>query len=117
MSKTVNYTDEMTTDLVTAYTAADSDEARASVVNAYAEKFGKKVQSVRQKLSREGVYVKKARTTKAGAVVESKDDIVTEIAGIINEPVENIESLAKANKDVLQLLRDILENWEPANDN
>lgn len=109
MAKTVNYTDEMTTELVAAYTAADTDEARASVVNAYAEKFGKKVQSIRQKLSRENVYVKKARTTKAGGEIVRKEELVARIAEALGVEAETFESLAKANKDVLMKLADHFE--------
>lgn len=109
MAKTVNYTDEMTTELVAAYTAADSDEARASVVATYAEKFEKKVQSIRQKLSREGVYVKKARTTKNGEEIVKKEDLVSRIAEAMGVEAEAFESLAKANKNVLLKLAEHFE--------
>lgn len=113
MAKTVNYTPEMTKELVAAYTAAGTEESRDNVLHVYAEKFGKNVQSVRQKLSREGVYKKKVRTTKDGEPVENKATILQEIADLIEEPVDTLDSMSKTNKNVLQLVRDILKNWKP----
>jgi len=65
-TKTENYTAEMTTELVEAYTKAETTEARLAVVTFYAEKLGKTVNSVRAKLTREKVYVAKVYTNKKG---------------------------------------------------
>jgi hypothetical protein len=110
MAKTVNYTTEQTVELVQAYSAAENDEARADVVQAFAEKLGRKVQSVRQKLVREGVYQKKARTTKNGGEIVSKADLVARIAAAVEADVESFDSLAKANKTVLETLADHLSD-------
>lgn len=104
-SKTVNYTPEQTQELVTAYVAAANDDARAEVVATFAEKFGRKVQSIRQKLVRENVYVKKERTTKDGGPIENKEAIVADIAEAMGVDAEVMESLTKANKTVLMALR------------
>lgn len=100
---TVNYTDEMVTELVGAYTEAETDSARTEVVNQYAEKFGKNAASIRAKLVREGVYVAKAKVTKAGDPIVRKADLVAQI-----EATTGVEfpSLVKASKaDLVELAR------------
>jgi hypothetical protein len=100
-TKTENYTAEMTTDLVEAYTKAETSEARLAVVAFYAEKLGKTVNSVRAKLTREKVYIAKVYTNKKGEKPVKKDAIVTAIAGKIGMTVEACDSLEKVNKNVL----------------
>jgi hypothetical protein len=103
-TKTENYTAEMTTELVEAYTKAETSEARSAIVTFYAEKFGKTVNSVRAKLTREKVYVAKAYTNKKGEKPVKKDAIVTAIAGKIGMTVEACDSLEKVNKNVLEAI-------------
>lgn len=104
MAKTVNYTPEMTTAIVADYVAADTDEARADSVARMAEKFGKGVASIRQKLVREGVYQKAAKVSKDGAPVVSKAALVAQIAKACDVAVEDFDSLEKATKNVLLTL-------------
>ena len=75
-----------------------------------AEEFGFSVASVRAKAVRtEGVdYQRKAKTTKDGKPVESKSDLVEEIAEALGSDAESFESLGNATKLVLQKLRDAL---------
>ena len=75
-----------------------------------AEEFGFSVASVRAKAVRtEGVeYQRKAKTTKDGKPVESKADLVEEIAEALDSDAESMESLGNATKLVLQRLRDAL---------
>lgn len=80
MSKTVNYTAEQVKTLVSAYTAADSQESRDSVVASFAATFGKSVASIRAKLSREGVYIKKETAAKKAAGDLKKAGKVAQIA-------------------------------------
>ena len=101
-TKAQTYTEDQVSKMVSAYEAADTDEGRAEVVESIAEEFGKSVASVRSKLVREGVYVKKTRTTKTGEPVVSKADLVNQIADAIGEDAEVIESLEKATKVTLQ---------------
>ena len=93
--KTVKYTDEQTAAAVQAYQAG-------STVEAIAESLGKSVRSVVAKLSREGVYVAKAKAAGAGRV--TKSDLVARIAAKLGVEVEKLESLEKASKEALVLL-------------
>lgn len=99
--KTVNYTEEMTNELVGAYTQAASNDERNEVVTEMAEKFGKTVASIRAKLVREKVYVK-AEATKGRGVL--KDELVAAIATLTNSDEELMDSLAKATKEALTIV-------------
>lgn len=99
------YEDEaVVAEMVAAYTEAETDEDRADVVLMLAEKLGKTVQSVRAKLVREGVYKAKARTTKTGEPVVSKEKLVQDIEKAMGLEVGDLESLEKATKRVLKLV-------------
>src|SRR4030066_3411 len=95
--KNVNYTAEQTAKAVEDYKAGVSIEAIAVAV-------GKTARSVIAKLSREGVYQKKAYVAKDGAVVQSKADLVTEIAAKLGVPAEQVDSLESATKAALKLV-------------
>ena len=101
MAKTVNYTKEQTEKLVAAYTSAETENERDSVVEEFAEQFNKSVRSIVAKLSREKVYVKKQRTTKNGGEIVKKEELASRIAEKVGVAPETFDSLAKANKDVL----------------
>lgn len=81
---------------------------------ALAEKFGFTTASVRAKAVRmqradDGVvYQSKERTAKDGSAVESKADIVSDIAGLIDSDAESLESLGNATKLALKAVRDAL---------
>lgn len=104
----VVYTDEVVADMVESYTSAESDEARASVVNEFADSLGVKVQSVRAKLVNLGVYKAKTRVSKDGTDVETKAKIVEDIAVSLGVPAEVVESLEKATKPTLKMVREAL---------
>ena len=53
-------------------------------------------------------YQAKPKARKDGSPVESKADIVTEIAGIVGQDVDTMETLANANRNVLVILRNAL---------
>lgn len=106
--KKVVYTDEVVARMVETYTAAESDEARASVVQEFVDELGVKVQSVRAKLVNLGVYKAKSRKTKTGDPIEDKNAIVSDIAKLMQKNEERVESLAKATKPVLKMVRDAL---------
>ena len=104
-TKVPNYTEEQTAELVKAYNAAQTDEDRANVVNTEAARLGKTVRSIRQKLVREGVYVRPERKTKSGTSIEKKAQIVEDIASAMGCESEAIESLEKGTKTALELVR------------
>lgn len=101
-AKVENYSVETTEALRLAY-AENKD------TDALAVKFGKTSRSIIAKLSRMGVYVKPEYKTKTGETPISKEEIVANIATLIQADVEVLESLEKANKTALQLIFDALE--------
>ena len=113
MSKTekiakANYSDAQVKEMVTAYEAGGTDSGRAAVVKELAVQMKKSPASIRAKLVNEGVYIKPTKTDKAGKPVEQKDAIVEVIAALCGVDSEQFDSLAKANKSVLQTLRTAL---------
>ena len=93
--KTVNYTPDLTKELVDRYVAGET-------VEALAEALGKTTRSVVAKLSREGVY--KAKTKTSGVARVKKADLVDKLAAACGVAPEVFESLEKANHDVLEAL-------------
>lgn len=96
----------MTTEKIVNYTAAQTAEAveaylAGATVEAIATKLGKTVRSVVAKLSREKVYVAKAKV--AGARV-TKADLVAKIAAKAGVEVTALASLEKATHEALELL-------------
>ena len=102
--KTPNYTDEMVKEMVSVYGAATDADSRSKAVAMLADKFGKSVASIRAKLTREKVYVKKVYKTKAGGNVVAKGEMVVEIAHLCDVAPELFDSLEKVNKSVLSTI-------------
>lgn len=98
-TKTVkqNYTTEQTTELVAAYVANPT----AETVKTWAEKLGKNVRSVTQKLVREGVYKKPEYTTKKGEKPVKKDDLADRLGALAGLTEAETTSLEKVNKTAL----------------
>lgn len=94
-TKNVNYTNEQSTKLVADFLAGAS-------VESLAETFGKSTRSIVAKLSREGVYKAKERTTKNGEKVISKEEFVELIADKLACNMEDLTGLEKANKTTLE---------------
>jgi len=107
--KIVNYTEDQTTMMVSAYTA---DPSRATV-EGLAVTFGKSVRSIVAKLSREGVYVKAERTTKTGEPIQKKDATADAIGAVLQLTEAETESLTKANKTALVKIFSALANSRP----
>lgn len=105
MSKTVNYTPEMTAEMVAAFTANPTKET----VAALAAKMGKNVRSVIAKLSREGVYKKAEYVTKKGEKPETKEHKVARIAEAMGVTAEKLAGLENASKATLDLILDKME--------
>lgn len=70
-----------------------------------AEEFGKDVRSVRAKAVRMGIYKAKEKANKSGGKIEDKEEIAAEISKLAGR---NMESLAKAAKEDIRFLRDLL---------
>ena len=96
----VNYSAEMTADLVARYTAGEAVEALAAAT-------GKSVRSIVAKLSREGVYKSKAKAK--GEARITKDELVAKIAEHIGVAEETIDSLEKATAGTLKIVLEALE--------
>lgn len=106
----------MATEKTPNYTEAQEQEMREigridqSVAEMLAAKWNKTPRQVIAKAVRmrgDGVeYIKKTRTTKTGAPVESKVDIVAEIAAIVNG---NLTGLEEAPKEALRAVRDYVK--------
>lgn len=69
-----------------------------------AEQLGKTRRSVIGKLSRLGVYQKKVYLTKRGEPPVTKAELVHRISEKLEIPLEKLEGLDKAPKEVLRLL-------------
>ena len=94
-NKTVNYTPEMTAEIVAAYEMGETPEQLA-------QRFDKTVRSVVAKLSREGVYV--AKTKSKANQAPRKAELIAEIAHAIHTNEEVLESLEKATREALELI-------------
>lgn len=93
-NKAQNYTPEQTQLIVNEYQAGTSIEQIAQLV-------GKSTRSIVAKLSREGVYVAKAKQAQPRV---KKSELVERIAQAVGVPSELFESLEKANLEVLEQL-------------
>ena len=101
-AKNANYSEIEVKEMVSAYKGAETDEARKAVVESFAEKLGKTTNSVRAKLSREGVYKKPEKKTKSGTVIIRKSELVEKISAKLGVSSEIMESLEKATKTALE---------------
>lgn len=104
--KTVNYTPEMTAEMVADYKGGVS-------VEMIAQNLGKTVRSVVAKLSREGVYQKKEYVSKTGEKPVKKDTHADAIGAILLMTEAETESLTKANKTALVKIFNALANSKP----
>jgi hypothetical protein len=93
--KPVNYTPEQTAQLVANYKAG-------ATVETLAEMFGKTTRSVVAKLSREGVY--QAKSKSSGTTRVKKAELVDRIASLCGANPEAFDSLEKANHEVLEAI-------------
>jgi polyribonucleotide nucleotidyltransferase len=99
VTRTPNYTDEMVDAMVAEY----SSNPTKDTVSALAQEFNKSTRSIVAKLVREGVYKAQPRTTKTGAPVVRKSEIVAEISLELGATA-GFPSLEKASKADLQNL-------------
>ena len=99
-----NYTDEMVEQMVADYTETPTKDTVAVL----ARQFNKSTRSIVAKLVREGVYVAQPRTTKTGAPVVRKSEIVAEIQTELGAQA-GFPSLEKASKADLQNLLALIQ--------
>jgi hypothetical protein len=116
-AKTTNYTPEQTTELVKAYSAADTQESREEVIEKFAQKFGKGVRSIVAKLSREEVYIKKTVETKGKREGKNKDDLAQAIGAVLKLSEGEVDSLTKANLTALDKVFQALAMSKPIDGN
>ena len=105
-TKAANYTAQNVEFMVATYSAATDATQRTNAVAVIAQELGKNAKSVIAKLSREGVYVKATKVTKTGAKVETKAEVVAQIAEKLELDAESIKSLTNATKAALVALRE-----------
>lgn len=103
-AKVENYSAELTAQITEAWNGGNG-----KTVAAIAEMAGKSTRSIVAKLSRLGVYKKKAYVAKDGTKAESKADIVAEIAKLIGADSEAVGSLETATKETLKMVRTALQ--------
>ena len=94
-TKVQNYTPEQTAKIV-------ADYEQGFTVEQIATELGKSARSIVAKLSREGVYRSKAKTSVAPRV--KKADLVDQIATALQVAPEVVDSLEKATHEALELL-------------
>lgn len=94
MDKVANYTPDQVAKIVQDYKAGVAVEMIAQAV-------GKSVRSVVAKLSREGVYEAKAKSTTPRT---TKEDLVGAIATKLGLIPSELDSLVKANREQLALI-------------
>ena len=95
------YTNDEVDYLVEAYNGADDKQL---VIDEIAEKLNKSRRSIIGKLSRLGIYEKKVYLTKRGETPITKAELVHQLAIKMDLPLEKLEGLDKAPKEVLKLL-------------
>ncbi|CAB4134499.1 hypothetical protein UFOVP273_118 [uncultured Caudovirales phage] len=98
---TTKYDTEKTNKLAELYQAGTS-------VDDLAAQFDVPVRSVIAKLSSLGIYKKKQYLNKQGQVPVKKEELIERIADLLDTNVELLESLEKANKNVLVMIEKAL---------
>jgi len=96
--------------------AADSDEARATIVAELAQELGKAPRSIIAKLVSEKVYIAKTRKTKSGGNIRTKAQLVDDLMLVMDVELTESEasSLEKATKTTLHKM---IEAATPAKSN
>jgi hypothetical protein len=96
------YTKEEETYLLEAYSGAEDKQL---VIDELASQLSKSRRSIIGKLSRLGVYEKKVYLTKRGENPVTKLELVADISQKLQIPLEKLEGLEKAPKEVLKCLK------------
>lgn len=102
--KLVNYTTKEI-ETIEAFANEHGGTINYELANALADKLGRKVASVRSKLTNMGIYQKKGKTTKSGDPVERKEQIAQSIEALVER---EFPGLADLPKETLKGLREVL---------
>jgi len=114
--KAENYTDAMVKRLHEVYDPEASENVRDAQMQELSDELNRKVASIRAKLVREGLYVKKEYKKKTGDKPETKETIVKEIATVMDVDADSkLAGLEKATKNCLILLRATVRAMAEAN--
>jgi len=100
----MNYSREMTDDMVDQYKAAPNRQTVAILAN----KYGKSEKSIIGKLSKEGVYKRAVYVTKTGEKPVTKAELVENIERAFGLMSGDLNGLEKAPKSVLKILKEEL---------
>ena len=100
-----NYTEAMEARLAEVYDPSADEETRGAQIVELAQELGKNTQSVRAKLVRMGLYVKKEYKAKTGEKPVTKETIVSNIARTLGVDADaQLSGLEKATKNWLLFL-------------
>jgi len=98
----VKYTVEQETQMLDAYTKAETTEQRAQVVIDLAITLSKPTRSIIAKLSKMGIYISKAKISKVtGNKPETKEQLVRRVEKRFGAAPEDYMGLEKAPKMVI----------------
>jgi len=109
MAKTPNYTAEQEAVMVEMYGAVidKSDAERDAVVQELANMYGRKVRSVRAKLSNMKLYRAKTPVAKDGEPAVRKDVLANELVKVAGVPLTSAENLTKVDiKALIQVIKE-----------
>ena len=99
----------MEDELKNLYLSSEDYDERRELITTYAKKYDKTDRMVIAKLNKMGIYKPKPKISKVtGEKPQTKEQIVTKIAALINEDLEGLE---KAPKLVLMRLLRKLEEY------
>jgi len=102
----MKYTPDVVQDLTARYQAGETPAG-------IAQHLGVPTRSVIAKLSSLGVYHRKQYLNKRGELPVKKEQLITEIASLLDANLELLESLEKVNKRVLQMICNALGSKQP----
>ena len=102
--KMPNYTEAQAAEMEERY----KENPTRETVNAIAKDFGKSERSVIAKLSKMGIYVTPKKVTKAGKPIIKKETLVQNICARLEV---DLPSLVKTNKQDLEKLVEVLDEW------
>ena len=107
-AKKVNYTQAQKEQIVELYNKADKDSTNDGLA-LIGKEVSRTVQSVRQVLIGEGVYVPIKKVSKSNPNKMDKNQIVSQVEKLLKVEPSALESFVKANKQHLNILLESLQ--------
>ena len=115
--KQPNYTEAMETRLRQVYKPEATEAERDEQIRELADELARNTKSIRAKLVRMGLYVKKEYKTKTGTKPATKETIVASIADTLGVDADTtLSGLEKATKNCLLFLQKTFEVVAKEND-